>query len=136
MSFGGFLMKAGDFTVPMEFINVKGYSAPVKTIDEDSYTNNFGVLDRTVLNTIPFATIEFSSMTDAELDAIMSGFRRNYIVDAERKLRVTLWVPEYGGYVNQDMFIKDPNFPIKEIDLEKNEITYESFSLTFEGYGE
>lgn len=134
--FGGYLIKAGDFTVPMEYINEKGYSAPVNTIDEDSYTDNFGVLNRTVINKIPIVTVSFIEMNDEELDVIMSGFRRNYLVPDERKLRVSLWVPEYRDYVEQDMFIKDPDFPINNIDLEKNVINYDAFSLKFEGYGE
>lgn len=132
--FGGYLLRSGNYTLPMEHMNIEGYSAKVNTLDEDSYTDNFGVLNRTVIQRIPIVQVELLPMTDAEFDAIMNGLRSNYIVNDERKSRVSAWVPEYGAYVEQDMYISDPEIAIQEV--RGNSLIYKSVTLKFNGYGE
>lgn len=133
MIFEGYLVKVGSFEIPLEYVSIEGYSAKVNTLDEDSYTDNFGVLNRTVIQRIPIVQIETTELTQAELDDLLGAFRANYSVDAERKATVTAWVPEYGDYVVQDMYLSDPEIAIKEI--RDGQIFYKPVTLKFNGYG-
>lgn len=132
----GYLVKVGNYTIPMDYINIEGYSAKVNTLDEDSYTDNNGVLQRTVIQHIPIVQVELVELDHLEFGGIMQAFRNNYSVDAERRATVSVWVPEYGDYVVQDMYLSDPEIAIKEIDAFTGIITYKPITLKFNGYGE
>ena len=134
MAFDGYLIKVGSYILPNKYIQEKTYSAKVNTIDEDSYNDNNGILHRNVIQKIPIVKANTVSLSQAEVDAIMSSFRSNYSVANERKASVSVWIPELGKYVTQDMYLSDIDFVI---DVIKDGVPmYEPFELRFNGYGE
>ena len=133
MAFGGYLIRVGNYELPLTVIREQGYSAKVSTLDEDSYTDNFGVLNRTVIQKIPQVQVELVEMDSDQFDGIMHNMRNNFSDQMERKAMVSVWVPEYGSYVSQNMYLSDMDIKIKEI---KRKLVYESITLKFNGYGE
>ncbi len=118
----------------MALLNAEGYQAKVNTLDEDSYTDNFGILHRTVIQKIPIVQAVTQELTEAELSGIMSNLRAQYTNDQERKATVTAWIPEYGAYVTQGMYLSDPEITIKEV--KDGKLIYKPLTLKFNGYGE
>lgn len=133
-NYQGYLIKVGDFVIPLEFVKEKTYKAKVNTIDEDAYNDNTGYLHRTVIQKIPTVSIETLALNQDEVDMIFNGCRNAYISPKERKAIMSVWVPEFGKYVSQEMYLNDPELTISDID--EGVINYEPFTLTFKGYGE
>lgn len=116
MAYSGYLIKIGNYTLPMKGIVLKSYKVAYKVQDLDPFRNGKGVLVRNVLPNIP-AKVEFemrSGLTSTEYDVIMTNIRSNYIQgkEAERKSNVTLFIPELGDYITQDMYLAEPEITI------------------------
>lgn len=132
----GYLAKLGVYNVPLSLLAPKSYHAVPNIQDLDPFRNADGVLFRNSLPHIPI-TMEFSTMedlTDLELNQILQGLRMNYTNVQERKLSVTCFVPEWGEYVTQDMYLAQPDITISEIDADYGRIKYDSVKFQFVGY--
>lgn len=130
----GYLIKIGDYTVPLELLAPKSYKAIPNIQDLDPFRNADGVLFRNALPHIPI-TMEFTTMenlTDTEINSMLSEIKRNYTNEQERRAIVTCYVPEWGEYVTQDMYLSQPEITIGEID--KGKIIFESIKLQWIGY--
>lgn len=134
--FQGFLVKIGDYEVPLQIMEEGSYDGKVNTLDDGSETDNTGYLDRYVLQRIPIVQFTTMEMNEEQLNDFMDACRAQYEIEEQRKARCTVWVPEYGRYVEQDMFMADPSIKIKGIDLIDNTITYLPFTVKLESYGE
>lgn len=116
MAYSGYLIKIGNYTFPMKGIVLKSYKVAYKVQDLDPFRNGKGVLVRNVLPNIP-AKVEFemrSGLTSTEYDVIINNIRNNYIQgkEAERKSNVTLFIPELGDYITQNMYLAEPEITI------------------------
>lgn len=135
MAFQGYFVKVGNYEFPTRLINAESYQAKVNTLDQDSYTDDFGTLHRTVVQAIPIVSFQTVDWTQTEVDVVMNAFRSQFIGDKrERKALVSAWVPEYGNYVQQYMYMSDPDFSVDYTDG-KN-VYYEGTTLKFNSYGE
>ena len=134
MAYAGYLIKVGDYTIPLKYIKAESYSAYRSIQDLDSYRDADGVLHRTALSHVP-NKVEFETpamMTDKTFSEFMSNIQRNYINVNERRLSVTMYVPETNEYVTQDMYMPDITPSMYHADSEK--IQYKSIRLAFIGY--
>lgn len=134
MAYAGYLIKVGDYTIPLKYIKAESYSAYRSIQDLDSYRDADGILHRTALTHVP-NKVEFETpamMTDKTFSEIMSNIQRNYINVNERRLSVTMYVPETNEYVTQDMYMPDITPAIYHADSKK--IQYKSIRLAFIGY--
>ena len=136
MSYGGYLLKVGSYTIDgTKYINYASYKATKNIQDLDSYRDASGVLHRTALSHAPIK-IEFETregLTNDELGTFMSNIRSNYTNAAERCASVTAFIPELNDYVTQDCYMPDPQFTIRKIDT-NNVVTYEKTRIAFIGY--
>lgn len=135
MSFSGYILKIGNFIFPMEYI-IEDSMQITKTVqDLDSYRDSNGVLHRNALEhwvaNITFDVVPF--LNGEELASLMGSIRMNYIILAERKANVTVFVPEVNDYITQAMYMPDIQIPIFTADRDGT-IWYQSFSMEFIGY--
>jgi hypothetical protein len=129
----GYLIRVGSFTLPLEKMEYESYNGKVNSLDEDPYNDTEGNLHRNVIAQIPTVSCTIQEMEQPEFDAIMNAMRANYVVPEERKALVSAWVPEYGDYVEQYMYLQDPDIKIKCIDEYP---IYKPVEFKFYSYGE
>lgn len=136
MAFERYLIKLGNYTFPMRYIAEETYNAtPKQRLELDAYRDNTGELHREVAenrpSTIEFATV--SGLTNKEVAEIFKGIHENYMNEAERKLKVTHYIPELDGYSEPEyMYIPNMQFPIDSID--DDTVIYNPITFTFIGY--
>ena len=115
MAYTGYLVKVGDYTIPMDkYIRVQSYKTTLSIQDLDSFRDMKGELHRTALahriNKIEFETP--AMLTNIEMAVLFENIANNYTVPAERKFVGTFYVPELDEYVSQNMYMADPSFTI------------------------
>lgn len=137
MAFNGTLLKIGDYTFPLKYIEYNTFNPVLNTQDLGSERMASGKLERTALeHRVP--TLEFnvlSDLTNKHIDVIMSNIQKNYINRNEKSFMATIYIPEIGDYITQKCYL-DPSmkFPIKEIDEEKKIIIYDTITFSIVGY--
>lgn len=133
--FSEYILKIGDFTFPMEYIIEDSLQITKTVQDLDSYRDSNGVLHRNALEhwvaDITFDVVPF--LTGEELASLMRSIRRNYIIQAERRVNVTVFIPEENDYVTQEMYMPDIQIPVFSAESD-GKIFYQSFSMEFIGY--
>lgn len=135
MAFNGYLVKIGEYEFPMNHIIEKSYTAKVNTLEENTENDSAGYLHRgAILQRVPKVSFKTLPITDSELDAIRRGMRTNYTIPEERKANCSVWIPEWGEYVEQEMYVSDTDYNIDYV--VGNEIYYDSIQFTLTGYGE
>lgn len=133
MAYSGFLIKAGNYAIPIKFIQLKSYSVTRNVMDLDSYRDANGVLHRTALEHVPIK-IEFNTpyLTSEQMQELLKKIADNYISSEERKVMISAYVPELDSYITQDMYMPDLEFTIYNI--KGGTIIYEPLRIAFIGY--
>lgn len=135
MSFAGYLVKAGDYTIPADkYIKSQSYKVTLNVQDLDSFRDANGVLHRTALEH-RVSKVEFETpamLTNVQMTELFNNIANNYSVPAERKFVGTFYVPELDDYVSQDMYMSDPAFNIYGIF--DNVVKYSSVRIAFITY--
>ena len=136
MAYNGYLLKVGNYEIDgTNYINYDSYSVTRNVQDLDSYRDAFGVLHRNALEHAPIK-IELETrdgLTNDEVGEFMGSIRANFTNSTERKSTVTMFVPELNDYVTQEMYMPDPQFKIKKIDV-NNVVRYSKTRIAFIGY--
>lgn len=133
-SYNGYLVKVGNYAIPLSFIKAESYKVTRLVQDLDSYRDANGVLHRTALSHVP-NKCEFECvpmLTDTEISAVVENIQNNFTVYDERKANVQVYVPETDTYTTQEMYMPDPEFNMYYADGEK--IIYNSVRFAFIGY--
>ena len=133
MAYSGFLIRAGNYTIPVKFIQLKSYRVTRNVMDLDSYRDANGVLHRTALEHVP-VKVEFNTpyLTGEQMQELLKKIADNYISSEERKVMITAYVSETDEYVIQDMYMPDLEFTIYSI--KGATIIYEPLRIAFIGY--
>lgn len=134
MAYSGYLIKVGNYTIPLSVMRADTYKAVRTIIDLDAYRDANGKLHRNALDNEP-SKVEFETlplMTNSQMSDLLGNIQRQYTVPKERKANVTFYVPETNSYVTQEMYMPDINFQIYYADSEK--IQYQPTRLAFIGY--
>ena len=133
--FNGLLITVGTYNIPLKYMKAETYKAPLNVQDLDTYTDANGVLHRNALDHVP-VKVEFETMplNNTQLEDLFSNIKANYTVQKERKATCIVYAPEIDDYVNQDMYMVQPEPLIDWIDLKTNTIYYKPFRLAFVGY--
>lgn len=136
MAFNGYLLKIGEDVFPLRFVFKESYRiTPNRRQDLGSNRNANGVLVRNVLEHKP-TTISFQTrpMDDSMLEQMMSFIRERYVDENEKKVLLEFYCPDTNSYKTGEFYIPDMEFPIMRVDLEKNKVFYNSFTLEFIEY--
>ena len=138
MAYSGYLVKVGGassgYSIPLSFIKADSYKVTNLIQDLDSYRDTNGVLHR---NALPHYAIkcEFECvpmLTNAEITTVVNAIEAKFSVAAERKATVAVNVPETDSYVEQAMYMPDPEYQMYYAD--SSMIQYSSVRFAFIGY--
>lgn len=131
--YSGFLIKVGDYEIPLVYMNAKSYKSTYETLDMDSYRDADGRLQRSALShKVPTTEVQMKALTSDFAGALLEGIKNSYINANEKKVLGTVWVPELNDYVTDYMYIPTLDFTISTVDATK--VYYEPFTLKLIGY--
>ena len=135
MAYNGYLIKIGNYKMPLSMIAADSYSATNYGQDLDSYRDNDGGLHRTALaKQAPKVEFETRNMLDdRQMSEIMLNIRNNYTDAVEKKASVEVYVPELDKYITSDMYMAD--FSPQMYFADENKIQYQSTRMAWISYG-
>ena len=134
MAYSGYLLKLGDYTFPLSLIKADTYSPYKSVTDLDSYVDGEGVLHRNALDHVGYKT-EFETvpmLTDKTFGALMSNIYSQFINEKERKLLMTIFIPELNDYITTEAYMPDIKPQIYYADA--NKIQYDAVRFAFISY--
>ena len=134
MAYQGYLIKIGDYKIPLNYIRAETYSALKSSQDLDSYRDADGKLHRTALEHFLYK-VEFETkamLTNTEMTELLSNIQEQYINKTEKKVHMTLYVPETDSYEEQDAYMPDITFSPYIVTSEY--IKYNPTRIAFIGY--
>ena len=141
MAYSGYLIKAlgvnggSDYILPMHFIIEKTYKMTYSVIDFDSTRNGAGKLVRNALkHKVPHCTVNIKPLSNTNMAALWTNLQSRYTINKEKKIRLSVYIPEIDGYVTENFYIPDMELTIRRIEEGTNKIVYEGFTLEFIGY--
>ena len=107
MALGNYLIKVGNYTIPLEYIKLESYSSkPDQRQDLDSYRDADGYLHR---NTLPHTAtkIEFETtyLYVHQFQKLIQGIRSNFTNTLERKCTLTYYDDEINGYKPGEFYL-------------------------------
>lgn len=139
MSYKGYLVKVGTYTVPATHIEANSYNAVINTQDYGAKTNASGVTIRnTLTNVKPIVTWKVPAMTEVELRPFLNAIKNNYVFgkEKERKVKITAFYPETGETGRIDMYMSAPEIVIDTAKTQTNgTVHYQSWDIKFTAYG-
>lgn len=109
MAYSGFLLKIGNYTFPTKYIKAESYSVYANMQDLNPYTDANGYLHREAVE-LKAIKVEFETpamLTNQDFSELMYNIRQNYIIEREKSLYVTAYIPEYDSYVTQRGYLAD-----------------------------
>lgn len=134
MSYSGFLINVnGNYDINMHYIVEKSYEVTWSTLDIDSYRDANGVLHRNAVIQVPQVVFETKPLLDYQVEEILSNIRANYVSSLEKKVLLTVFVPELNNYYTGYFYMPDTNLTIRQIN--DDVVRYEPISFKFIGYG-
>lgn len=100
MAFQGYLIKVGNYTIPLQFMKLESYtSMPDQRQDLDSYRDADGYLHRNVLpHTATKIEFETPYMRRSDMQALIQGIRSNFTSNLARSCTVTYYDDETDEY--------------------------------------
>lgn len=134
MAYQGYLIKVGNYTIPLKYIKADSYSVTLNSQDIDSYRDADGLLHRNALEH-KVAKAEFNTipmLTDAQVDEILGNIESQFTNAIEKKASVTFYVPEKRAYMTQDAYMADVEMQPYWADAKM--IQYNPFRIAFIGY--
>lgn len=135
MAYKGYLIKIGNYTLPLSMIKAESYKATNYGQDLDSTRDVDGILHRTALsNTAPKVEFETRNMLDnTQMSSIFANIQANYTNAVEKRASVEVYVPELDKYVTSDMYMADFEPTMYYADTTK--IQYTSTRMAWISYG-
>lgn len=140
MAYSGYLIKViktdtvnTDFIIPMELMEYSSYKMTYSVLDTNATRNAKGSLIRTALpHRVPHCTIELRQMNNTQLAVIMGGIQSRYVNKKEKKVKLSVFLPEINDYVEEMFYLPDIEFTINHI--EHGKVIYNPIDLEFIGY--
>lgn len=135
MAYKGYLIKVGNYIIPLSMIKAESYKVTNYSQDLDSYQDVDGELHRNALE-LQAPKVEFETrnmLTNTELTALLSSIQANYTVPLEKKASVEVYVPEIDKYITNDMYMAD--FSPTMYFADSTKIKYLSTRMAFISYG-
>lgn len=133
MAYNGYLLKIGDYKVPMKFMKPSTYKTYDNMQDLSPWTDGYGYLHRDAVELkalkVEFETVDM--LTNTQFEELMSNLRANFIKPAERGCNITAYIPIYNDYLTQYGYMADCTPSI--YGTYGNEIHYNSVRLAFIG---
>ena len=134
MAFNGYLIKAGGTEIPMKYIKYDGYTiTPNQRMEQEAKRSVTGVLYRiTVEHTATKIEFNTPTLSNSEMDQLMSLFRNAWTNTQERKLTLEYYDMETNSYKTGEFYMPDIKFQIMQI--QENKIIYKETRIAFIEY--
>ena len=141
MAYAGYLIKVlkkdnsgTDYTIPMQYIREGTYEMTYSVLDRDSTRNAKGKLKRTALpHKVAHCTIQTRELNNTQLSSIMSSIQARYTKKKEKKVKLSVYIPEVDDYVEDYFYLPDIKITINHIEP-NNVIKYNPVDIEFIGY--
>lgn len=109
MAYAGYLLKIGNYTIPLSLIKADSYQAYKSVTDLDSFVDANGVLHRNALSHFGYKC-EFETipmMDNRQFASLMSSIYAQFTDQIERKANCVIYIPETDSYVACEMYMPD-----------------------------
>lgn len=139
MAYSGYLIRvggSGGTNLPMKYIKVDGYNiTPNQRMESEAKRAVTGVLHRTTVEHTA-TKIEFNTptLTNLDLNAMMTLFRNAWSSTAERRLSLQYYDMETDSYKTGDFYMPDIQYKIDHIDTALNLVYYKDIRVAFIEY--
>lgn len=135
MAYAGYLIKIGDYTIPLSMIKADSYYAYVNMQDYEPWTDEKGYLHRDAV-ALKALKVEFETkamLNHTQFATLMSNIAAQYITGKERgrECNITAYIPELDDYVTQRGYMAD--FKPQMYLASATEIRYDACRLSFIG---
>ena len=135
MAYSGYLIKIGNYTIPLSKIKADSYYAYDNMQDYDPWTDATGHLHRDAVK-LKALKVEFETrnmMDNTEFSDLISSIKAQFISGKEhaRECEITAYIPEDDAYVTQRGYMAD--FKPQMYLADANQIIYDSCRLSFIG---
>jgi len=136
MAFNGSLLSLGGSNFPLKYVFKESYKVtPNRRQDLDPKRVESGKLKRNTLeHTVTTIQFQTKPMWNDEFDSLMSFIRSKYTNSLEKKLNITYFSPDTGGYKSGEFYMPDVEINIDMVDTSKKKILYLSTTLEFIEY--
>lgn len=140
MAYNNYLIKVlsgvqGDYIISAkEIIKAESYTVTQSGQDVDSYRDADGSLHRNAIPH-PCVKVEFEvkpMLTNVEVGQLMANIRSRMINRTEKKVSLSVYVPELDEYVVGEFYM--PDVPITIYGSYDNKLTYNAFRMAFIQY--
>lgn len=135
MAYKGYLIKVGNYKIPLGMIKAESYKVTNYSQDLDSYQSIDGLLHRNALE-LQAPKVEFETknmLTNTDMTDLLNGIQANYTIPLEKKASVEVYVPELDKYITNDMYMAD--FTPTMYSADASVIKYLSTRIAFISYG-
>lgn len=133
MAYAGYLIKVGDYTIPLSMIKADSYYAYVNMQDYEPWTDAKGYLHRDVVD-LKALKVEFETkamLTNTEFASLMSSIKAQFTKATARECNITAYIPELDDYVTQKGYMAD--FKPQMYFADANKIQYDPVRFAFIG---
>ena len=135
MAYQGWLVRVGDYTIPLSIIKADTYVPFLSTIDMDSYVDEHNILHRNVIGQSPKLEFELVPLlSNTEFAEFMRNIQAQYVNAKEKKCAVVAYQPEIDDYYTQYCYI--PDIKPQMYLASETEIQYDAIRIAFIGTGE
>ena len=135
MSYSGFLLKIGDYTIPHKYIKADSYQAYVNMQDLEPWTDSNGYVHREKTVDLKALKVEFETkplLTNKEFDeGLISNIRKQFVKPVGKECYITAYIPELSSYATQYGYMAD--FTPQIYRVSGNTIWYDSTRIAFVG---
>ena len=133
MAFQAWLLKVGDTDIS-KYVDIETYKvSPDQRADLDSDRNGLNILYRDVADhyttKIEFNTIPLEAW---EMTEFLQAMEKAYIKEKERKVIVTYFDVNTGGYKSGEMYV--PNYTVETKSWNGMELWYKPLRVAFQEY--
>ena len=133
--YAGYLIKIGNYTIPLGLIRADSYSPYVNMQDYEPWTDAKGYLHRDAVE-LKALKVEFETkamLNNVQFGELMSNIRAQFIQGKEkgRECDITAYIPEYDNYVTQRGYMAD--FKPQVYLASATEVKYDPCRLAFIG---
>lgn len=140
MAYNGYLIKVikknnsgTDYVFPMNLIVEKTYKMTYSVMDSQAKRNAKGKLKRvTMPHKVPHCSVQLRELNNTQLAALLSEIQARYTVKKQKKVKLSVFIPEIDDYKEEDFYLPDIDITINHI--ESSTIKYEPITLEFIGY--
>lgn len=109
MAYSGWLLKIGNYEVPMKYMKAESYSPYVNMQDVDPWTDANGYLHRNALE-LKALKVEFETpalLTNTQLAEFLGKIKAQFTDTKSRTCIITAYIPENDDYVTQTGYMAD-----------------------------